>query len=180
MPKDIVNIEREDKLNIMRDVLSLEFGTNFANPKTVFPAFYAQDLIIFGLENNIPEAVRLGEMMTSEIGESLSRELAMDVKNYLLENSEKYRAVMKKTGPIDNASLYLSTTQRRRRDGSGQDVPVFFNTQDPYWQEILQKNTQRQNIWKTPSFLAWNHKPRGINEELFDMKKIDEAYKLIG
>ena len=138
VPKNIQNIEREDKLNIMRDVLSLEFGTNFANPKTVFSAFYAQDLIIFGLENNIPEAVRLGEMMTSEIGETLSRDLAMDVKSYLLENSEKYRAVMKKHGPIDNASLYLST---QRKKGSKDDVPVFFNTEDPYWQEILQKNT---------------------------------------
>lgn len=58
-------------------------------------------------------------------------------------------------------------------------MPVFFNTQDPYWQEVLQKNTQRQHIWKTPSYLAWNHKPRGINEEIFDLKKIDEAYKQI-
>lgn len=109
VPKDIQQIEREDKLNIMRDVLSLEFGSHFANPRTVFSAFHAQDLIIFGLENNIAEAVRLGEQMTSEIGETLSRDLAMEVKNYLLENSEKYREVMRTRGPIDNASLYLST-----------------------------------------------------------------------
>jgi hypothetical protein len=109
VPQDIQQIEREDKLTIMRDVLSLEFGSAFANPTTVFSAFHAQDLIIFGLENNIAEAVRLGEQMTSEIGETLSRELAMEVKNYLLENSEKYREVMRTRGPIDNASLYIST-----------------------------------------------------------------------
>jgi hypothetical protein len=30
------------------------------------------DLILFGIENNIPEAVRLGEKMLGEQGESMS------------------------------------------------------------------------------------------------------------
>jgi len=59
----------------MRDVLSLEFGNKFASATSIFPSFYCQDLIVFGIENNIPEAVRLGERMMSEIGDTLSRDL---------------------------------------------------------------------------------------------------------
>jgi len=38
--------------------------------------FYCEDLILFGVQNNIPEAVRLGEKMLAENGESLSADLA--------------------------------------------------------------------------------------------------------
>jgi len=47
-------------------------------------------LIVFGLENNIPEAVRIGEKMMSAIGHTLPRDMAMAVKNYLIENNQKY------------------------------------------------------------------------------------------
>ncbi len=44
------NFSREDKLGLMRDVLSVEFGRKeFAGSEGVFPAFYGQDLIVFGL-----------------------------------------------------------------------------------------------------------------------------------
>jgi hypothetical protein len=41
---------------------------------------------VFGLENSIPEAVRLGEQMMSENGYALSQDMQKAVKNYLLEN----------------------------------------------------------------------------------------------
>lgn len=44
--------------------------------------------------------------MISEIGGTLSRDLAMAVKNYMLENSQKYQEAAKVTGPIDNSTLY--------------------------------------------------------------------------
>lgn len=50
----------------MRDVLFFEYGQNFTSNELIFPAFFSQDLIVFGLENNIPEAIRLGEKMMSE------------------------------------------------------------------------------------------------------------------
>lgn len=52
----------------MRDVLSMELGGNFASSEYIFPVFYSQDLIIFGIENDIPEAIRLGEHMISSNG----------------------------------------------------------------------------------------------------------------
>lgn len=97
----------------MRDILSLEYGQQFGSNEQVFPSFYAQDLIVFGLENNSAEAVRLGEKMMSENGYVLSIEMQKAVKNYLLENGEKYQKAVKRTGPIDNTSLYRKVKSKR-------------------------------------------------------------------
>ena len=50
---------------MMHQALSIE---NTYQTQDVFSQFYSQDLIIFGIENNIPEAVRLGEHMLGENG----------------------------------------------------------------------------------------------------------------
>ena len=42
----------------------------------------------------------------SENGYTLSLDMQKAVKHYLVENSEKYQQAIKKTGPIDNTSLY--------------------------------------------------------------------------
>ncbi len=47
----------------MRDIFNVEFKDTFT--KDVFPAFYSQELIIFGMTQDIPEAVRIGEHMMS-------------------------------------------------------------------------------------------------------------------
>lgn len=65
---------------MMRDVLTIEYGQVFTDNETIFPSFYCQDLIVFGLDNNIAEAVRLGESMMSQNGYKLSQELQMAVK----------------------------------------------------------------------------------------------------
>jgi len=54
--------------------LSMELG-GFKQVDILNP-FYCEDLILFGVQNNIPEAVRLGEKMLAENGESLSADLA--------------------------------------------------------------------------------------------------------
>lgn len=45
---------------------------------------------MFGMKNKIPEAVRLGEKMMNENGESLSYEVAKAVKQYKLKNNQQY------------------------------------------------------------------------------------------
>lgn len=109
----------------MRDVLSVEFGGQFGSNEQVFPAFYAQDLIAFGLEHDLVEAVRLGEKVMSENGYVLSLEMQKAVKEYTISNAERYQKAMRKTGPIDNSSLY-----RRQK---GQETPVMMSLDDPYW-----------------------------------------------
>ncbi len=90
----------------MRDIFAVEFGNEFASSESLYPSFYSQDLIVFGLENKIAEAVRLGEKMMSENGYTLSREMSMAVKNFLLDHQSQYAEAIKRTGPIDNSSLY--------------------------------------------------------------------------
>ena len=96
----------------MRDVLAIEYGERFTSNEVVFPAFYCEDLIVFGIQNDIPEAVRLGEHMMSVNGYKMnSEDLQRAVKSYILDHADSYRRAMKKTtGPIDNASLYRTVT----------------------------------------------------------------------
>ncbi len=132
---------REDKLSLMRDIYTTELGSDhaFASSQSVFPAFYAQDLIIFGIENDIVEAIRLGEKMMSENGYILDREIQKSVKEYLTHNFDKYNAAMKKTGPIDNTSLYRNIRNKRDEESA----PVFYNMDDPYWEDFILKNSSR-------------------------------------
>jgi hypothetical protein len=44
--------------------------------------------------------------MMSQNGQTLPREIATAVREYMLINHEKYSKAMKNTGPIDNVSLY--------------------------------------------------------------------------
>jgi hypothetical protein len=58
------SLTREQKIALMKQCLQLE---GF-KPIEVFDEFYAQDLIIFGMQHKIPEAVRLGEKILGENG----------------------------------------------------------------------------------------------------------------
>lgn len=64
---------------------------------------------MFGMQNNIPEAVRLGEHMLGENGESLSFDMAKAVKTYQAKHNEKYKEAIKRTGPINTASVYTNS-----------------------------------------------------------------------
>jgi len=62
----------------MKRALSLELGG--FKEVDIFNAFYSEDLILFGMQNKVPEAIRLGERTLEESGGSLSAELAWAVK----------------------------------------------------------------------------------------------------
>lgn len=109
--------------------------------------------------------------MMSENGYTLSLELQKAVKNYLLANSDKYQQAMKKTGPIDNTSLY------RKVSSQSDSAPAIFSLDDPYWQDFIEKNSARTQQWRVPSSLAWNHKQNGIVGEVVDIKKIRENFQ---
>lgn len=165
------DFSREQKLSLMRDVYSTEFGTgSFASIDQVFPAFYAQDLIVFGLEHDSVEAVRLGERVMSENGYVLSLELQKAVKAYTVANAERYQKAIKKTGPIDNTSLYRARPGQHKGEAS-----TIMNMDDPYWQEFIDRNAGRSQQWRVPSHLAWNHKPYGIASELYDVSRVKEV-----
>ena len=53
----------------MRDTLSI-FNSDMQTGNSDFPAFYALDLIQFGLKREIPAAIRLGELLLAGAGEA--------------------------------------------------------------------------------------------------------------
>ena len=164
------------KIKLMGDVLKVQ-GFNSSADSPAFPAFYALDLIQFGLKRDVPVAIRLGELILSneQSGPAMPRELAQAVKDYMMENSGKYNAAARETGPINIANIYHQARQVSSR--SGEQAPVFFNTDDPYWVEFAQKNYRREDNWRGPSVHAWNHRPKGILGEIIDVDRLDKAYE---
>mmetsp|Transcript_45952 Transcript_45952/g.60904 ORF Transcript_45952/g.60904 Transcript_45952/m.60904 type:complete len:99 (-) Transcript_45952:378-674(-) len=85
-------VSDDDKVRLMKDVFRVETGEEFVNAEasksdSSFPAFYAQDLIRFGLQKENPTAVRLGELLLSENCPSDARmpqELARAVKDFMM------------------------------------------------------------------------------------------------
>ena len=39
--------------------------------------------------------------------------------------------------------------------------------------EFYRKNWRREDNWRLPSIFAWDHKPRGILGEVFDLDKVE-------
>ena len=124
------------KVSLMKDALNLNAKDDQVFDPEIdsvsFPKFYALDLIQFGLHRDEPAAIRLGEQILSRNCESdpnlrLPRALSQAVRNYQFESGEKYDSAIRQTGPIDNYSLYASGRVQ------GDNAPVFFNKDDPYW-----------------------------------------------
>ena len=101
----------------MRDAYQVHLdGENFVNSHSgksdsSFPAFYALDLIQFGLQREIPAAIRLGELLLAENCEQhasavMPPELAREVKNFMFKNQESYQAASQYTGPINATQIY--------------------------------------------------------------------------
>lgn len=117
----LVELPREVKLQLLSDLFTYEFQSSLKNSRTpnqsqflgnIFPSYYAQDLISFGLQHDIPEAVRLGEQMMSQNDYQISEQMAKAVREYKFNNQDRYRKAMKSTGPIDDTSLYRKVANK--------------------------------------------------------------------
>jgi hypothetical protein len=95
----------------------------------------------------------------------MPRDLAMAVKNYMLDaaNAQGYREAMSRTGPLNNSVAYHKTSSSEA---------AFYVVDDPYWQEFMAKNSKAADVWRTPSMLAWDHKPYGLLGEVCDVQKL--------
>jgi len=163
-------LSNDQKLSLMKQALSLD-GTY--QERSVFDSFYAQDLMVFGMAKNVPEAVRVGEKMMAENGASLSFEMARAVKNYQLNHGKAYQEAMKRTGPIANTgAVYMNN---RKTDDYSRDSIV--NMEDPYWQEFFEKNYRTQDQWKIPSVMAWDHKKDGLLGEVMDIDQLEQKQR---
>jgi hypothetical protein len=66
----------------------------------------------------------------------------MAVKNYKLSNNQRYADAIKRTGPINTASVYLNN-RPQGVDKNAYSRSSLINMDDPYWQEYLEKNYRR-------------------------------------
>lgn len=48
---------------------------------------------------------------------------------------------------------------------------------DPYWADWMDKNYRREDNWRGPSPMAWDHKPYGIFGEVLDLSRFDKNLK---
>ena len=98
----------------MEDALKANF-TQASSPD--FPAFYALDLIQFGLKHENPTAVRLGELALAEAQAdpsvpTMPRSLAQAVKDFMMKHSDEYNAAAEQTGPINVSQIYHKANQQ--------------------------------------------------------------------
>lgn len=174
------SISDAGKVRLMRDAFRIQLGESFINTETAksdssFPAFYALDMIQFGLKREVPAAIRLGELLLAENCPSDTRmpaELARAVKDYMFEHQEQYQAAARYTGPINATHIYHQSNQQGVH--SDNDQPVFVTMDDPYWRDFQAKNYRREDNWRLPSIHAWDHKPMGVLGEILDFKQLEK------
>lgn len=76
--------KKADKIEFMRKVLGLHVGEQYT--QTQFPTFYALDLVSFGINRKVPEAVRLGERILAEQDVRMPADLAKAVGLFMLDS----------------------------------------------------------------------------------------------
>jgi hypothetical protein len=93
----------------------------------------------------------------------------MQLKTYLVknvENNRSYKEAMARSGPLDNTKVYHAESAME-----AETAPIY-SYDDAYWQEFMGVNGRREDRWRAPSVLAWNHKPYGVIGEVVNMSKI--------
>jgi len=48
---------------------------------------------------------------------------------------------------------------------------------DPYWAQWMDKNYRREDNWRAPSAMAWDHKHNGILGEVLDFSRSEKTTK---
>lgn len=100
----------------------------------------------------------------------MPKELARAVKDFMFEHQESYQAAAKFTGPINATQIYHQARMANSKEG---DQPVFFTMDDPYWVRFQQQNYRREDNWRLPSIMAWDHKPYGLVGEVLDFERLE-------
>ena len=116
--KDIPSKKQETvKLGQLRDVMGQSYDSITVN--------HAIQMILFGVENNFAEAIRLGEKICSDFNFVLPPWIETAVNKYLIKHSEEYSETVSKIGPVNAASVY-------RKDISKKDILKDLTLETPY------------------------------------------------
>lgn len=120
-----IHEESTEKIQFVKRCLAMHDGVQkgFGTEST----YYALDLVNFGIEHKLSEAVRLGE---EHLGyRKMPHDLQNKLKNYLLtkNNNEDYWKAFNSTGPSNNTSVYLTNSTQE-----AESAPIF-STADPHF-----------------------------------------------
>jgi hypothetical protein len=132
------------KINSMKEIFNQDYD--------YFTVKHAISMMIFGAENNIPEAIRIAEKVCSDLGYVVPTWVETRVNKYLVNHSKEYSDTVNLTGPINVASVYRGKLSKDDLfDSHGVE-----NTYDSY---------------KAPSIFAVDYLPFKGLEEIMDLKK---------
>lgn len=147
--KEEVNISQtpetpRGKLAVMKELLNQDYE-HFSIKLAVY-------MVLFGAENNLPEAIRMGEKVCNDYGFVLPTWVESRVNKYLVHHSADYAATVSMIGPVNVASVY--------RKDLGKDA--LFDTHGVQ---------TKYDSYKAPSVWAIDYLPFKGLEEIVDLKK---------
>lgn len=148
--KSVTTMAKVDK---MKELLNQEYE--------IFTPKHAIYMILYGIENNMPFAIRLAEKACSDLGYVLPSWVELRLNKYLLSNSKAYAATVTKIGPVNVANVYRSEIAKEK-------------THDDRGIESLYDN------YKAGSIYAVDYLPFKGLEQIVDLKKFAMIMKNVG
>lgn len=159
------DVAPEEKVRLMRSLLNVIGGFQ---PYQAMSEFHAADMVVFGLKENSHEAIQLGERMLAEADAKMPAHLVKSVKEWKLKHGAARR--FGDSGPKSSISVYKQVGRNPAKDAYNRSDVV--NADDPYWQEVYDRNFRQADRYMLPSAYAWDHQEGGILGEAVDIKEL--------
>ena len=105
--------------------------------------------------------------MLVEMGATAGHQLTKAVKEWKLTHG----SVRAPSSPHSSLTVYKPQTGGYARS--------IVNADDPYWQEMYERNYRAEDRYKLPSAFAWDHKQHGLLGEVIDLKGFERKSQLI-
>ena len=78
----------------------------------VFTAKHAVYMILYGIEHNLPFAIRLAEKVCDDLGYVLPSWVELRLNKYLLSHSKEYAATVSRISPVNVANVYRGDSEK--------------------------------------------------------------------
>lgn len=141
------------KVDKMKELLNQEYE--------IFSAKHAVYMILYGIEHNMPFAIRIAEKACSDLGYKLPSWVELRLNKYLLSNSKAYAVTVNKVGPVNVANVY-------RSELSSDKVYDDKNVESLY------------DNYRVGSIYAVDYLPFKGLEQIVDLKKFSMILKNVG
>jgi hypothetical protein len=124
----------------------------------VFTAKHAIYMILYGIEHNLPLAIRLAEKICSDYGYVVPSWVELRLNKYLITHSKEYSETINKIPRVNVANVYKKNIHEKE-------------VYDNYGVESV------YDAYKSHSIYAIDHQPFKGLEEIVDLKKFTMLMK---